>query len=88
MTAPARVPLLAPMATWAGVTHDDEPGCDDPARHEGTVLRLVARGTVVTARVAADVRAAGRTALVVAGDHDYGRQLDGSAAVGGAAADR
>ena len=31
-TAPARLPLFAPVATWAGVTHDDEPGCDDAAR--------------------------------------------------------
>jgi hypothetical protein len=30
-TAPARLPLLAPVATWAGVTRVDEPGCDgDP----------------------------------------------------------
>jgi hypothetical protein len=75
-TAPAGLPLLAPVATWAGVTRDDEPGCDDPARHRGTVLRLVARDTEVAARIAADVRAAGRRALVVAGEHDYGVQLD------------
>jgi ABC-type branched-subunit amino acid transport system substrate-binding protein len=32
-TAPAGLPLIAPVATWAGVTRDDEPGCaDDPAR--------------------------------------------------------
>jgi hypothetical protein len=76
-TAPAGLPLLAPVATWAGVTRDDEPGCDDPARHRGTVLRMVARDTEVAARIAADVRAASRRALVVAGGHDYGRQLDG-----------
>ena len=58
-TAPRRLPLLAPVATWAGVTRDDEPGCDDDARHRGTVLRLVARDTVVAARIAGDVRAAG-----------------------------
>jgi hypothetical protein len=76
-TAPAGLPLLAPVATWAGVTRDDEPGCVDAARHRGTVLRMVARDTEVAARIAADVRAAGRCALVVAGRHDYGRQLDG-----------
>lgn len=76
-TAPAGLALLAPVATWAGVTRDDEPGCDtDPARHRGTVLRMVARDTVVAARLAADVRAAGQRALVVAGDHEYGTQLD------------
>jgi hypothetical protein len=41
-TAPARLPLLTPVATWAGVTRDDEPGCDDAPRHDGTVLRMVA----------------------------------------------
>lgn len=75
-TRPVGLPLLAPVATWAGVTRDDEPGCEDPARHDGTVLRLVARDTEVAARIAADVRAAGRLALVVAGEHAYGRQLD------------
>lgn len=76
-SAPAGLALLAPLATWAGVTRDDEPGCDDAACHRGTVLRLVARDTVVAARIAGAVRAAGQRALVVAGDHDYGRQLDG-----------
>lgn len=76
-TAPGGLALLAPVATWAGVTRDDEPGCDDAARHRRTVLRLVARDTVVARRVAEHVRAAGLRALVVAGDHDYGRQLDG-----------
>jgi hypothetical protein len=83
VTAPAGLPLLAPAATWAGVTRADEPGCDDPARHRGTVLRLVARDTEVAARIAADVRAAGWRALVVAGEHDYGRQLDGQLRLGG-----
>src|SRR4051812_17963855 len=82
-TAPAGLPLLAPVATWAGVTRDDEPGCDDPARHRGTVLRLVARDTVVCARIAADVRASGRHAVVVAGEHEYGVQLDGQLALVG-----
>ena len=60
-TAPAGVPLLAPVATWAGITRNDEPGCeDDPAHHLGTVLRMVARDTEVAARLAADVRAAGQ----------------------------
>jgi hypothetical protein len=76
-SAPAGLALLAPVATWAGVTRDDEPGCDDAARHRGTVLRLVARDTEVARRIAEDLRAAGKRALVVAGEHDYGRQLDG-----------
>src|SRR3954468_7391262 len=76
-TAPAGLPLLAPVATWAGVTRDDEPGCDDAARHRGTVLRMVARDTEVAARIAAWLRDKGRRAVVVAGDHDYGVQLDG-----------
>jgi hypothetical protein len=75
-TAPAGLPLIAPVATWAGVTRDDEPGCDDAARDRGTVLRMVARDTEVAARIAAWARAEGRRALVVAGDHDYGAQLD------------
>ncbi|TML99233.1 MAG: hypothetical protein E6G10_20070 [Actinobacteria bacterium] len=82
-TAPVGLPLLAPVATWAGVTRDDEPGCEDAARHRGTVLRMVARDTVVAARLARHVRAAGRHAVVVAGDHDYGRQLDGQLRLGG-----
>ena len=77
-TAPAGLPLIAPMATWAGVTRDDEPGCeDDPADHRGTVFRLLARDTVVAERIAADVRSANRRAFVVAGNHEYGVQLDG-----------
>jgi hypothetical protein len=77
-TAPVGLPLIAPVATWAGVTRDDEPGCeDDPARHRGTVLRMVARDTVVAARIAAQVREQGKRALVIAGDHEYGAQLDG-----------
>jgi ABC-type branched-subunit amino acid transport system substrate-binding protein len=84
VTAPAGLPLLAPVATWAGVTRSDEPGCeDDPARHLGTVLRLVARDTVVAQRIATRVRDAGRRALVVAGDHGYGAQLDGQLALAG-----
>jgi hypothetical protein len=77
-TAPAGLPLLAPVATWAGVTRDDEPGCeDDPARHCGTVLRMVARDTEVARRIAADIRARGEHALIVAGAHEYGVQLAG-----------
>src|SRR3954451_2822097 len=76
-TAPAGLPLLAPVATWAGVTRDDEPGCDDAARHGGTVLRLVARDTEVAARIAAWVRADGRRAVVAAGPHDYGVPREG-----------
>jgi hypothetical protein len=82
-TAPAGLPLLAPVATWAGITRDDEPGCDDAADHRGTVLRLVARDTEVAARIAADVRASGRRAFVVAGAHEYGVQLDGQLRVVG-----
>ena len=76
-TARSGLPLLAPVATWAGVTRDDEPGCEDAPGHRATVLRLVARDTVVAELVAEHVRAAGLRALVIAGEHDYGRQLDG-----------
>ena len=82
-TAPAGLPLLAPVATWAGVTRDDEPGCDDAARGRGTVLRLLARDTVVAERIAGAVREAGQRALVVAGVHDYGLQLDGQLRMAG-----
>ena len=82
-TAPAGLPLLAPVATWTGVTRTDEPGCDDPARHLGTVLRLVARDTVVAQRIAERVRGEGRHALVVAGDHENGAQLDGQLGLAG-----
>src|SRR5215218_5769160 len=57
-TAPAGLPLLAPVATWAGVTRQYEPGCDDAAHHRGTVLRMVARDTEVAARLAGHLRAA------------------------------
>ena len=83
VTAPAGLALIAPVATWAGVTHDDEPGCEDAGRHEGTVLRLVARDTEIAARIAADVRGAGRRAFVVAGEHGYGAQLDGQLQMAG-----
>jgi hypothetical protein len=77
-TAPAALPLIAPVATWAGVTRDDEPGTeDDPADHRGTIFRLVARDTEVAARIAQDVKRAGQRAVVVAGDHEYGVQLNG-----------
>jgi ABC-type branched-subunit amino acid transport system substrate-binding protein len=72
-TAPVGLPLLAPVATAAAVTRDDEPGCEDPARHHGTILRLIARDTVVAAHIAADVRAAGQRAVVIAARHAYGR---------------
>ena len=73
ITAPAGLPLLAPTATWAGVTRMDEPvGDDDPSPHHGTVFRLVARDTEVARRLAAYVP----RARVIAGDHSYGRQLD------------
>jgi hypothetical protein len=77
-TAPTGLPLLAPVATWVGVTRFDEPGAaDDPARGRGTVLRMIARDTVVAGRLAEDIRAAELQALVVAGEHEYGVQLDG-----------
>src|SRR4051794_20271685 len=82
-TAPAGLALLAPVATWAGVTRDDEPGCDDPARADGTVLRMVARDTEVAARVARWVRGEDRRAFVVAGPHEYGAQLDGQLRMAG-----
>jgi hypothetical protein len=76
-TAPVGLPLLAPVATWAGITRSDEPCEGHPARHRGTVLRMVARDTAVAARLAENVQAAGRRAFVVAGEHAYGVQLDG-----------
>jgi hypothetical protein len=82
-TAPAGLPMLSPITTWAGVTRSDEPGCDDAADHRGTVLRLVARDTEVAARIAADVRARNHRALVIAGRHDYGVQLDGQLRIAG-----
>jgi hypothetical protein len=75
-TAPTGLPLLAPVATWVGVTRDDEPGCEDPARHGGTVMRLVARDSEVARRLTNHVQGSGQRALVVAGEHFYGRQLD------------
>jgi hypothetical protein len=74
-TAPAGLPLLAPAATWVGVTRHDEPGGEDAARHRGTLLRLVARDTVLAQRLAADLRETARRAWVVSGRHAYGRQL-------------
>jgi hypothetical protein len=44
-TGPVRLPLLAPAATWAGVTREDEPGCDDPAQHHGTARRGARRSS-------------------------------------------
>src|SRR3954463_6221551 len=76
-TAPAGLPLIAPVATWAGATRAHEPGCDAAADHRGTVLRMVARDTEVAARIARWVRGEGRRAFVVAGRHEYGVQLDG-----------
>ena len=82
-TAPARLPLLAPAATWVGVTRDDEPGSDDAPQHDGTVFRLVARDMVVAQRIAE--RLDGRRALVIAGDHDYGLQLNSQLRMAGLA---
>lgn len=83
VTAPAGLPLIAPVATWAGITRNDEPGCDDEARHRGTVLRMVARDTVVAQRLAADVAGRGQRAFVVAGEHHYGAQLNDQLRLGG-----
>jgi hypothetical protein len=47
-----------PNATRPSVTRDDEPGCDDAARHHRTVLRLVARDTVAATRIAGNLQAA------------------------------
>jgi hypothetical protein len=82
-TAPAGLLLLAPVATWAGITRDDEPGCDDdPADHRGTVLRMVARDTEVARRLAAHAHRNG-PAWVVAGTGEYGSQLDGQLRLAG-----
>jgi hypothetical protein len=54
-----------------------------PPDHRGTVLRMVARDTVVAARIAAHMRAERRRALVIAGDHEYGVQLDGQLRLAG-----
>jgi hypothetical protein len=75
VTAPAGLPLFAPVATWVGVTRDDEPGCDDPADHRGTVFRMVARDTVVAQRIAQRLRDAGQGARLIAGEHEYGTQV-------------
>jgi hypothetical protein len=84
VTAPAGLLLIAPVATWAGVTRADEPGCDDdPADHRGTVLRMVARDTEVARRLAAHVVARGERALVLAGSGEYGTQLDGQLRLAG-----
>jgi hypothetical protein len=77
ITAPAGLALLAPMATAAQLTHDDEPGCDGAADHRGTILRLVARDTEVARCIALDASARGERALVIAGAHEYGVQLEG-----------
>ena len=78
VTAATGLPLLAPVATWAGLTRTDEPGCEDhPADHRGTVLRMVARDTEVALRIAADLRERSERALLVAGSGEYGTQLAG-----------
>jgi ABC-type branched-subunit amino acid transport system substrate-binding protein len=76
ITAPARLAVIAPVATWVGVTRNDEPGSEvDPADHRGTVFRLVARDSVVAQYVADHVRARGEKAILVAGKHEYGDQV-------------
>ena len=82
-TASAGLMLMAPVATWAGITRDDEPGCEDhPAGHRGTVLRMVARDTEVARHLAAYAREHG-PAWVVAGSGGYGTQLDGQLRLAG-----
>ncbi len=46
------------------------------------MFRLVARDTEVAIRLAQDVKCAGCRAIVVAGDHEYGVQLDGQLRLG------
>jgi len=75
VTAPAGLPLFAPVATWVGVTRTDEPGCDDPADPRGTVFRMVARDAVVAERIAQRLRDAGQGARLIAGEHEYGVQV-------------
>lgn len=82
-SGPAGLVLLAPTATWAGITRDDEPGCDIAVKHRGTVLRLLARDTEVARRLTNHVVATGKRARVIAGAHDYGRQLDGQLRLAG-----
>ena len=77
VTAGVGLAMIAPVATWVGVTRDDEPGCeDDPARHRGTMLRMVARDSVVARRITDRIRDANQRAVVIAGKHEYGEQLD------------
>ena len=76
-TAPAGLPLLAPVATWAGVTRSNEPCEGDPARHRGTVLRMLARDTEVARGWRRTCARRSSGAFVVAGEHEYGVQLDG-----------
>jgi hypothetical protein len=83
VTGPAGLPLFAPLATWVGVTRDDEPGCDDPADHRGTVFRMVARDTVVAQRIAQRLRDAGQGARLIAGEHEYGVQVAGQLRLAG-----
>jgi hypothetical protein len=76
VTAPAGLAVLAPVATWVGVTRRDEPaGDDDPPDARGTVLRMVARDSEVARRIAGRLRGAGHHAFVIAGEHPYGAQL-------------
>jgi hypothetical protein len=44
---------------------------------------MIARDTVVAERIAADVRAQGQRAFVIAGEHEYGVQLDGQLRLAG-----
>lgn len=65
------------------MTRNDEPGCDNYARHDGTILRLVARDMVVAQRIAQRVRDRGQRPVVIAGDHQYGMQLRGQLQMAG-----
>ena len=84
---PALTEAVDEVLTASGVPHVAH-GDADPvgaavaaARHDGTVLRMVARDTVVAQRIAERLR--GRGALVIAGDHEYGLQLDGQLRLAG-----
>src|SRR3954453_193539 len=77
VTAAAGLVMVAPIATWVGLTRNDEPGSEhESARRRGKLFRLVARDSVVAQRIAERVRDAGERAFVVAGEHEYGVQLD------------
>ena len=77
-TAPVGLPLLAPVATWVGVTRFDEPAPRITRRATAAPCCGWWRATPRSRRgCAEDVRAAEQHAFVVAGEHEYGVQVDG-----------